>query len=156
MEQSDKNQIVIAAVTAAGPVGDDRAAWSDRVLEMAAQIAAMTSPASDVMTTIDSVNNAKVFTAVLLEIKKEQSSTRGLLTLKTRVSEHAPDGTEQARTERTDTRQGIAMARRCRALVGHRVAVWVEVQTMKNSTNKVRVIAHIEDLGEAEDEVSAA
>jgi hypothetical protein len=151
MEQVDKNQIVIAAVGAAGPVGDDRAAWSDRVVEMAAQITAMSSPNSDVMTTIDSVSNAKVFTATLLEIKKEQSSTRGLLTLKTRVSEHSPDGTEQARTERTDTRQGIAMARRCRALVGHRVAVWVEVQTMKNSTNKVRVIAHIEDLGEAEE-----
>jgi hypothetical protein len=29
--------------------------------------------------------------------------------------------------------------------------VWVDVQTMKNSTNKVRVIAHIEDLGEAEE-----
>jgi hypothetical protein len=154
MEQSDKNRIAIAAVTAAGSVGDDRAAWNDRVLELAAQITAMTSPSSDVMTAIESVSNAKVFTAVLLEIKKEQSSTRGLVTLKTRVSEHAPDGTEQARTERTDTRQGLAMARRCRALVGHRVAVWVDLQTMKGGSNKVRVIAHIEDLGETEDEAA--
>ena len=156
MEQSDKNAIVIAAVGAAGPVGDDRAAWSDRVEEMAASITAMTTPNSDVMKVVDSVSNAKVFTAVLLAITKEKSSTRGLLTLKTRVSEHAPDGTEQARTERTDTRAGLAMARRCRALVGHHVLVWVEVQTMKNSTNKVRVIVHIEDLGEAEEEADAA
>ncbi|EQD53564.1 hypothetical protein B1B_10169, partial [mine drainage metagenome] len=115
MEQSDKNAIVIAAVGAAGPVGDDQAAWSDRVEEMAASITAMTAPSSDVMKVVDSVSNAKVFTATLLQITREKSSTRGLLTLKTRVSEHAPDGTEQARTERTDTRAGLAMARRCRA-----------------------------------------
>ena len=66
----------------------------------------------------------------------------------TKVSEHAPDGTETARTERTDSALGLAMARRLRGLVGHRIAVWVDVQTMSNSANKVRVITHVEDLGE--------
>lgn len=147
MEQSEKNQVVIAAIGAAGPVGDDSAEWNGRVLELAGQITAMCSPTSDVQKVIDSVNDSKVFTATLLSIKKEATSTRGLLTLGTRVSEHSPDGTEQARTERTDTPLGMAMARRCRALVGHKVAVWIEVQTMSKSTNKVRVITHIEDLG---------
>lgn len=147
MEQAEKNQIVFAAVGAAGPVGEDAEAWAGRVLELAAQFTAMLAPTSEVSKVIDSVSNSKVFTGTVLEIKKEESSTRGLVTLKTKVSEHSPDGTEQARTERTDTPLGLSMARRVRALVNHRVVVWVEVQTMKNSTNKVRVITHIEDLG---------
>jgi len=151
MEQAQKNQIAIAAVNVAGPVGDDTGAWKDRVLEAAGTITAMLSPTSDVSRIIDSVAGAKVFTATVLAITKETSSTRGLVTLGTKVSEHSPDGTETARTERTDSPLGLAMARRIRGLIGHRVAVWVDVQTMANSTNKVRVITHIEDLGELED-----
>ena len=147
MEQTAKNQVVIAAVNAAGPVGDDAEGWKLRVLGLTGQLVALTSPGSDVMTLIDSINNSKVFAATLLEVTKEKSSTRGLLKLGTKVSEHTPDGVEQARTERTDTPVGLAMARRCRALVGHRVLVWIDVQQMKGSTNKVRVISHIEDLG---------
>jgi hypothetical protein len=147
VEQAEKNQIVIAAVNAAGPVGEDAEAWNGRVLELASQFTAMLAPNSTVSKVIDGVNNSKVFTGTVLEIKKEETSTRGLITLKTKVSEHSPDGTEQVRTERTDSPLGLSMARRVRALVNHRVVVWVEVQTMKNSTNKVRVITHIEDLG---------
>ena len=33
MEQAEKNQIVIAALSAAGPTGDDAEAWNGRVLE---------------------------------------------------------------------------------------------------------------------------
>lgn len=155
MEQPEKNQIVLAAISAAGPVGDDPVAWNARVLEMAAKIVVMTSPKSDVMKHIDSVSGAVVYTATLLAITKEPSSTRGLLKLRTKVSEHAPDGVEELRTERTDSAVGLAMARRCRALVGHRVVVWKDVQKKSNGTGNVRVIAHIEDLGEAE-EVDAA
>ena len=153
MEQSEKNQIVIAALNAAGPVGEDADEWNIRLLELAGQFTAMLSPTSAISKVIESVSASKVFTGVVLEIKKEASSTRGLITLKTRVSEHSPDGTEQVRTERTDSPFGLSMARRVRALIGHRVVVWVEVQTMSNgSSNKVRVITHIEDLGEAEEE----
>ena len=147
MENTD--QIIIAAITASGPQGDDLDAWRLRVLENAATFVAMLSPTSDVSKIIASVSGSKVFPATVLAIKKEDSSTRGLVTLKTRVDEkHAPDGTEQARTERSDSPIGLAMARKLRALRYHKVLVWIDVQTMTNSTNKVRVISHVEDLGE--------
>ncbi len=147
MEQAEKNQIVIAALSAAGPVGEDAEAWDGRVLELASQFTAMLAPTSTVSKIIDSVSNAKVFTGTVLAVKKEDTSTRGIVTLKTKVSEHSPDGTEQARTERTDTPLGLSMARRVRALVGHRVVVWIDVQPIKNSTKKSRVLVNIEDLG---------
>ncbi len=152
MEQAEKNQIVIAALSAAGPIGDDAESWNGRVLSLAAQFTAMCAPTSDVSKVIDSVNNSKVFTGTVLEIKKEESSTRGLITLKTKVSEHSPDGTEQVRTERTDSALGLLMARRVRGLVNHRVVVWVEVQTKKGGSGNVRVLTHVEDLGEDAEE----
>jgi hypothetical protein len=146
-----KEQIIIAAISAAGPQGDDLDAWRLRVLENAGSFTAMLAPTSDVSKVIDSVQGSKVFPATILAIKKEDSSTRGLATLKTRVSDRNPEGTEQARTERSDSPIGMAMARKLRGLRYHKVLVWVDVQTMSNSTNKVRVISHVEDLGEDPD-----
>jgi hypothetical protein len=151
----DNNQIIIAAINATGAQGEDLAAWRLRVIENAASFAAMLSPSSDVSKAVASVLNSKVFTGTVLSVEKEKSSTRGLATLKTRVSEHSPDGTETVRTECTDSEYGRSMARRLRSLIGHKVIVWVEVQTMSNSTNKVRVVSHVEDLGE-DDSVEAA
>ena len=44
------------------------------------------------------------------------------------------------------------MARRVRGLVSHRVVVWVEVQTKKGGSGNVRVLTHVEDLGEDAEE----
>jgi hypothetical protein len=147
VEQSEINQIVLASVSAAGPVGDDLAAWNESVSDMAARITAMCSPTSSIAKIVAGVANSKVFTATVMEIKKESSSTRGLVTLKTRPSKFHEDGIEQARTERTDSPDGLAMARRLRGLVGHRVAIWVEVEEINDGANKVRVVRHVEDLG---------
>jgi len=150
MEQSEVNQIVLGAITASGPCDQENSdAWVASVHDMAARIATMCTPTSSVSKLVQSVANSKVFTGTVLGITKESSSTRGVVTLKTRPSKFHPDGTEQARTERTDSAVGLAMARRIRSLVGHQVVLWVEVEIISDGGAKVRVIRWVEDLGEA-------
>ena len=105
---------------------------------------------------IDAVHGSKVFTAVITGVAKEHSSTRGLVTLRTRPSQFHPDGVEQARTERTDSPDGLLMARTLRGLTGHRVALWIEEQTTGDGARKVRIIQHVKDLGRAEDDRDTA
>ena len=150
MEQSEVNQIILAAVGAVGPVGDDQSEWMLSVQDMAARIAAMCTPNSTVARAVVGVANSKVFTGVVQGIKKEASSTRGVVTLQGKPSKFHEDGIETARTERTDTAAGMAMARRIRRLVGHRVVVWVEVEPIRDGASKSRVIRHVEDLGPTE------
>lgn len=147
MEQSEVNQIILASLAATGPVGDDFAEWNAQVTDMAARITAMCSPNSSVAKAIAGVANSKVFTATVMAITKETSSTRGVVTLKTRPSKFHEDGIEQARTERTDSPEGLIMAKRLRSLVGNRVAIWVEVEETGDGDRKVRVVRHVEDLG---------
>jgi hypothetical protein len=152
MEQSEVNQIVLAAVSAAGPIDEEHPGeWDAKVQDAAARIAVMCSPTSSVSKTVQSVANAKVFAAQVVKITKEASSTRGLVTLKTKPSKFHEDGIEQARTERTDTASGLTMARRIRSLVGHRVLLWVEVESIADGASKVRVIRWVEDLGPVAD-----
>jgi hypothetical protein len=131
--------VVLAAVIAAG--SDD----PEKVAEHAARIAAMCTPGSPVARAVEGVRRSKVFTAVVARVEREDSSTRALVTLRTKPSRWHEDGVEQARTERTDS-GGLPLARRLLALTGHRVLLWVEVED--TGTSKVRVIRHVEDLGE--------
>lgn len=155
MDTDTRTQIILAAIAAAGPAGDDQADWNARVTDAAATITAMCNDKSQIAKVIDGVANSKVFAATVVKVDKEQSSTRGLVTLRTRPSERHPDGIEQARTERTDNPMGLAMARRLRSLVGHRVLLHIEVEEVPGRDFKVRVIRHVQDLGvEAEAEAS--
>lgn len=149
METAERTQIILAAIAAAGPVEDGNvAAWNTKVATAAASITAMCDAKSRLAKVIDGVSNSKVFTGTVLGITREESSTRGLVKLKTRPSENHPDGIEDARTERTDTDMGIAMARKIREeLLGHKIAVWIENQPLGSSGKTVRVIQHVEDLG---------
>lgn len=150
MEQTEINQIVLAAVAAVGskPEDGEQADWDLEIHEMAARITAMCSPTSSVAKTIQSVAASKVFTGVILSVKREESSTRGLVTIQGKPSKFHEDGVETARTDRTDGASGLAMARRLRKLVGHRVVLWVEVEQIKDGASTVRVIRHVEDLAD--------
>jgi hypothetical protein len=128
-------------------MGDDQNDWMVSIQDMAARITAMCTPTSSVAKAIQGVANSKVFTGVVLGVSKEESSTRGLVTLQGKPSKFHEDGIETARTERTDTPVGLAMARRLRRLVGHRIVLWVEVEQIRDGTSKTRVIRHVEDLG---------
>ena len=126
------------------------------IAQSAAEITAAVDPKSALSRLIDAVHGSRVFTAVITEVVKEQSSTRGLVTLRARPSQFHPDGIEQARTERTDSPEGLLMARTLRALTGHRVALWIDEQTTGNGARKVRVIQHVKDLGWADDDRDTA
>ena len=156
MDSAARTQIILAAVAAAGGVGDDMAEWTGRVEEMAATITTMVSPASRLSHTIDAVENSKVFRGAIVQIRRERSSTRGVLTLFTgtdRANKDAisgdalPAGCEQVRTARTDDPSGLRMARRAQDLIGHDVLVWVEIEEYNNGNGKLRVLRHVEDLG---------
>jgi len=161
-----RTQIVLGAVNAAtaklaaltSQAAGDRDAL-DRLPDLealiarsAAEITAAIDPKSSVSRLIDAVHGSKVFTALITDVAREASSTRRLVTLRTRPSQFHPDGVEQARTERTDSPDGLLMARTLRGLTGHRVALWIEEQTTGNGARKVRVIQHVKDLGRADDD----
>jgi len=151
LSEADRRQVILAAVAATGPDNgpDERGlTWPQRVAESAGRIAAMLDPHSEVSRAIGQVEMAKVFPATVVDVRREASSTRAIVTLRTKVSDRHPDGVETARSERTDDPLGLAMARRLTALRGHRVMLWVELQQMSTNTDRrVRIIRHVEDLG---------
>jgi len=155
MDQERVNEYILAAVGAAGPVGDDRAAWMDRVCDLAAEISVMCSERSRVSRRVHGIANSKVFAAVVVGGKLEPSSTRGIVNLRTSPTKDRPDGIEQVRTERTDTADGASMWNRMKALKGHRVVIWIEVQEFNGGQSKARVVQHVEDLGLLSEEVAA-
>ena len=147
MDGQQRQQVVLAATAAAGPVGEDPAGWRDRVYVAAREIALACNPHSRVGRAVDTMAAvSKVFSATVTGIETEPSSTRGLVTLHTRPSEWYPDGVEQVRTERTDQADGAHMYGIVEELVGHRVMVFVEQQETGQG-KAVRVVRHVEDLG---------
>lgn len=153
MEDSTRTQLILSAVGMTGPVGDDPSQWQADVKRNLSSLVAMTAPQSVYSRQIEEVSAAKVFAATVLDVKKEGSSTRGVATLQGRPSKYAEDGVEQVRTDRTDTPEGLAMARTLRGLKGHRVMLWVYLEEFqgKSGHGKVRVVKHVEDLGEDRD-----
>lgn len=153
MSDSDtlRQQIILAAVNAAGEKYDNEspAQYEARVAAEARRIKVMTSPQSRISRALDVLDECKVFTAEVVKIEKEQRSTRGLITLKGKPSKFSPDGIETVRTERTDNPEGVAMVRALKPLIGHRVLLWVELEAVNEGASKVRVVRHVEDLGEA-------
>ena len=147
MDHNQRLQIITTAVAAVGAVGDNQAAWQAGVDVMIARLTAMCAENSPAARLIERVERSKTFTATIVGGKIETSSTRVVVKLKTRPSERNPEGVEEARTERTDTPAGREMSQRLRALKGHRVAIWVEIEQIPGSDRRVRVVRHVEDLG---------
>lgn len=146
MEDATRTQIILAAVTSAGPVVDgDVAGWNATVERQAARISVLVSAKGDIAKTLDAIENASIYTATVVSVTKEASSTRGLVQLKTKPSTNYPDGIEPIRTERTDSPSGLGMAKAMRSLIGHKVVIWKEIQKYDGGT--VRIVRHVEDLG---------
>lgn len=154
LDAATRLTIVAGAVAAAGADTGD-GAWAGRVEDYAAQIFTMGGERSHVARMLTSLGSCKVFTGAVLGIQREQSSTRGIVTLKTGTSDTRdglPAGCEQVRTDRTDSEgRGLRLARQVRTLIGHRVLVWVEVEEYNGGRGKVRVLRHVEDLGRSDE-----
>lgn len=152
----------------------DVGAWKAKVTEIALDLIGLTDERSDLSKALATIEGAadksskqyKAFTGVVLRAEPERSSKRGVITLDTGTTltdlkdsingGNLPAGQEQIRTERTDNPSGRAMANKMRSLIGRKVLVYVEIETIKNSTKTARVLRHVIDQGPAAEFTSAA
>lgn len=150
--------IVLAALVAAHSDGGDVESRDARAAKYARKFATQVSEQSAISKAVDGVANAKVFTGIIEKVSLEKTSTRGIITLKTKVSKFHPDGLETVRTERTDTDPSVLddMRHMRDDLMGHRVVVWVEMETYNEGATKVRILRHFEDLGLPREEGDSA
>ena len=143
IDEATRTQVILAAVGSAGPVGDDKAEWNQRVTDQAVTIAVMLGESSSVTKALEAFERAgKPFPVTILGGRTEHSSTRVIVLFRNKDGEN-----EEIRTDRTDGPEGTAMSNIVRALVGHKVLLWKEVETYNGGQGKVRVIRHVEDLG---------
>ena len=131
--------LVTAAAQAAGPCPPgDEAAWGRRVHGLAVDLHMI---AAQVAQDTARLEGAAKFVAFLERVEIEESSRRGLLTLRT------TDGAEEIRTEQQDTDRGRQMIERARSLVDR----WVLVYRYNEAVGRqktVRMVAHLMDMGE--------
>jgi hypothetical protein len=133
--------LVIAAAQAAGPcpVGEE-AAWGRRVHGLTVDLHLIAQQARQ---DIERLESARTFIAFLEKVEIEESSRRGLLTLRLPSGESEP-----IRTEQLDTDRGREMIERARSLEGRWVLVYRYNERKTGQRNQsVRMLAHLMDLG---------
>lgn len=143
-------EIVLAAVNAAGPVGNNPGAWRAKVRdELVPMIAAMLREGSPLLQRADQVVGSAVFGGELVGMELEESSTRVIVRFRsetTSKSDDEGDGTETIRTYRTDTAQGKAQYKRLQeAGVGAKLLIYKFMEEAQKG-REVRILAHFEVL----------
>lgn len=123
--------------------------WTAQLRRNFMHLALLMEDDSVLVDDLETLDACRVFDADIVSVEREESSTRGLVTLKSAPSTFHPDGLEQVRTDRTDNPMGRLMAKELYALTGHRVRVWVEKVPFGSGSKQgeVRVVRHFEDLG---------
>ena len=92
---------------------------------------------------IERLESARTFIAFLEKVEIEESSRRGLLTLRLPSGESEP-----IRTEQKDTERGRMLIERARSLEGRWVLVYRYNERMSGPRHQsVRMLAHLMDLG---------
>jgi hypothetical protein len=146
---TDYTALVAAAAQAAGPTptGTDSShvfrdgVWLERVRHLAIELAFTVRQVEQDMQTLDA---SHPFAAYLEKVEIEESSRRGLLTLRPTSGEP-----ETIRTEQDGTMPGRAMIERARELVGRWVLVYRANEAKSGDQFKnVRMVARLVDLGE--------
>jgi hypothetical protein len=133
--------LVVAAAQAAGPCpAGQEADWGRRVHGLTVDLHLI---AQQVRQDIERLESARTFVAFLEKVEIEESSRRGLLTLR------LPSGdSEPIRTEQKDTDRGRALIERARGLEGRWVLVYRYNERKAGPRNQsVRMLAHLMDLG---------
>ncbi|MFF9204285.1 hypothetical protein ACF1AE_21190 [Streptomyces sp. NPDC014986] len=140
-------ELTLAAARAVGPCPPgEEAAWTEQVRARAVHLYTLADTVGQDLQRLDA---AKQFTATLLSVRVEDTSTRGLLVVRNTSGE-----LEHLRTDRGDTEAGRAMIERARALVGHRLRVYrVNEQMAGNAKMQVRTVVHLTDYGPDTDPV---
>ncbi|MEW2417501.1 hypothetical protein AB0953_27790 [Streptomyces sp. NPDC046866] len=134
--------LVIAAAHAVGPCPPgEEAEWTDSVRERAVSLYVLGDTVGQDIARLDA---AKQFTATLLDVRVEASSTRGVLVLRNTSGELE----QPIRTDRGDSKAGRVMIERARALIGHRVRVYrLNERMASNPKLEVRIVVHLADFG---------
>jgi hypothetical protein len=133
--------LVVAAAQAAGPCpAGGEAAWGRRVHGLTVDLYLIAQQARQ---DIERLEAARTFVAFLEQVEIEESSRRGLVTLR------LPSGdSEPIRTEQADTDRGRALIERARSLQGRWVLVYRYNERKAGQRNQsVRMLAHLVDLG---------
>jgi hypothetical protein len=133
--------LVIAAAQAAGPCPPgEEAAWGRRVHGLTVDLHLIAQQARQ---DIERLESARTFIAFLEKVEIEESSRRGLLTLRLPSGESEP-----IRTEQKDTERGHALIERAHSLEGRWVLVYRYNERKTGQRNQsVRMLAHLMDLG---------
>ena len=133
--------LVIAAAQAAGPCpAGEEAAWGRRVHALTVDLHLIAQQARQ---DIERLESARTFIAFLEKVEIEESSRRGLLTLRLPSGESEP-----IRTEQKDTDRGRALIDRARSLQGRWVLIYRYNERKTGQPNQsVRMLAHLMDLG---------
>ena len=138
---SSHYSLVIAAAHAAGPCAPgEEAAWGRRVHGLTVDLHLVAQQARQ---DIERLESARTFIAFLEKVEIEESSRRGLLTLRLPSGESEPIRTEQESTDR-----GRALIERARSVEGRWVLVYrYNERKTGQRTQSVRMLAHLMDLG---------
>ena len=133
--------LVIAAAQAAGPCPPgDETPWGRRVHALTVDLHLIAQQARQ---DIERLDAAKTFVAFLEKVEIEESSRRGLLTLRLPSGESEP-----IRTEQKDTDSGRALIERAQSLQGRWVIVYRYNERKTGQRHQsVRMLAHLLDLG---------
>lgn len=132
--------LVIAAAHAAGPCPPgEEPAWGRRVHALTVDLHLIAQQAAQDIARLDSASR---FVAFLEKVEIEESSRRGLLTLRNPAGD-----TEHIRTEQQETDRGRDLIERARALQGRWVLVF-RYNEKASATKQVRMLAHLMDLGD--------
>ena len=138
---SSHYRLVAAAAQAAGPCPPgEEAAWGRRVHGLTVDLHLIAQQARQ---DIERLESARTFVAFLEKVEIEESSRRGLVTLRLPSGESEP-----IRTEHADTDRGRALIGRARSLAGRWVLVYRYNERKAGSGHQsVRMLAHLMDLG---------
>jgi hypothetical protein len=135
------HSLVIAAAQAAGPCPPgDEATWGWRVHGLTVDLHLIAQQARQ---DIERLESARTSVAFLEKVEIEESSRRGLLTLRLPSGESEP-----IRTEQKDSDRGRALIERARSPEGRWVLVYRYNERKAGQRNQsVRMLAHLMDMG---------
>jgi hypothetical protein len=149
IETTTKQSIILGAVGMTGAMGDSSAEWDARFMSNVKRITTLLSDGSAAAKTIDMLSEAKKFVGTICYVGKEKTSKRGFVVIKT-GTDRDEHGLETVRTEIVEGNESVnAFAKDLREnMIGHRVLLYVEMQTGKTADKKFRILQYVEDLGE--------
>jgi len=135
------DSLVVAAARAAGPCPPgDEAAWGRRVHGLLVDLHLIAQQARQDIARLEA---AATFVALVEKVEVEETSRRGLVTLR------LPSGeAERIRTEQEGTDRGRALIERARSLTGRWALVYrYNERKAGQRAQSVRMLAHLLDLG---------